>query len=60
MLKDDMLKGAEAAANYAGLTTRAIYHLAETGELPVIRKGRTLYFRKSEIEAAFRSTSVAV
>lgn len=55
MLSDDLIAGAPAAAAYVGLTARAIYHLTEQGHLPVIRKGKRLYFRKSELEAAFRS-----
>ena len=55
MLSHDLIAGANAAASYAGLTARAIYHLVEQGHLPVIRKGKRLYFRKSELEAAFRS-----
>ena len=55
MLSQDLIAGAIAAANYAGLSPRAIYHLVEQGHLPVIRKGKRLYFRKSELEAAFRS-----
>lgn len=55
MLRDDLLAGAKAAAEYTGETPRSIYHLTESGLLPVIRKGRKLYFRKSELEAAFRS-----
>lgn len=55
MLNVDLISGAAAAAAYCGLTPREIYHLAETGRLPVIRKGRKLFFKKSELEAAFRS-----
>lgn len=55
MLTTDLLSGAKAAAAYIGETPRAVYHMAERGMLPVIRKGRKLYFRKSELEAAFRS-----
>jgi hypothetical protein len=55
MLSQDLLTGAKAAADYIGETPRAVYHMAEKGLLPVIRKGRKLYFRKSELEAAFRS-----
>ncbi|MBV2146748.1 helix-turn-helix domain-containing protein [Sphingobium sp. AS12] len=58
MLSQDLIAGATAAATYAGLTPRAIYHLVEAGHLPVIRKGKRLYFRKSELEAAFRSDAV--
>ena len=55
MLSNDLLAGASAAAAFAGLTPRAIYHLVDQGHLPVIRKGKRLYFRRSELEAAFRS-----
>ena len=55
MLSNDLLSGAKAAAQELGLTERAIYHMVEAGHLPVIRKGKRLYFRKSELEAAFRS-----
>lgn len=55
MLSLDLIAGATAAASYVGLKPRAIYHLVEHGRLPVIRKGKRLYFRKSELEAAFRS-----
>ncbi len=57
MLSDDLLAGAVSAAKYSGLTPRAIYHLAEKGELPVIRKGRKMYFRKSELDETFRSSA---
>lgn len=59
MLKNDLLSGAKAAAEYIGETPRAIYHMAENGHLPVVRKGRRLFFRKSELEAAFRSQGAA-
>ena len=59
MLSDDLLPGANAAAQFVGVSPRAIYHMTEAGHLPVIRKGKRLYFRKSELEAAFRSEAVA-
>lgn len=55
MLSLDLIAGAGAAAAYSGLTARTIYHMVEAGQLPVIRKGKRLYFRKSELDAAFRS-----
>jgi hypothetical protein len=55
MLCNDLLTGANAAASFIGVAPRAVYHMVEVGQLPVIRKGRRLYFRKSDIEAAFRS-----
>lgn len=55
-LADDLLAGAAAAAAYCGLTQRVIYHLTETGALPVKRIGRRLYYRKSELDDVFRRT----
>ena len=59
MLRDDLLAGAKAAADFTGETVRAIYAMTDKGFLPCIRKGRKLYFRKSELEAAFRSDVAA-
>jgi excisionase family DNA binding protein len=56
MLTDDLLAGAKAAATFTGLSQRTIYHLTENGQLPYIRKGGRLYFRKSELEMAFSSS----
>ena len=50
----DLIEGAADAAAYTGLTRRQIYRLAEDGHLPLIRKGRQLFFRKSELDEAFR------
>ncbi|MCW1381967.1 helix-turn-helix domain-containing protein [Novosphingobium sp. KCTC 2891] len=52
----DLIDGAEAAAAFTGLSRRQIYRLVEHGHLPVIRKGRRLFFRKSEVERAFSAT----
>ena len=54
-LADDLLKGAEAAAEYLGINARTVYRMAETNEIPVIRKGGLLFFRKSELDASFLS-----
>jgi len=55
-LKDDLIKGAKAAGEYCGLPARTIYHMVEKGHLPAIKLGaRQLFFRKSELDAAFRS-----
>lgn len=56
-LADDLLAGANAAARFVGVGPRAIYHMTEAGHLPVIRKGRRLYFRKTELEKAFSSAA---
>jgi len=55
MLNEDLIKGATAAGAYCGLQARTIYHLVEIGQLPAIKKGKVLFFRKSELDAAFRS-----
>lgn len=51
----DLIRGAAAAAAFTGLPRPVIYRLAEQGHLPVTRKGRSLYFRKSELEKAFQA-----
>ncbi|PQM27664.1 helix-turn-helix domain-containing protein [Sphingopyxis lindanitolerans] len=55
MLSDDLIRGAADAAKYTGLPRHQIYQLVAKGELPAIRKGEKLFFRKSELDAAFRS-----
>jgi excisionase family DNA binding protein len=57
MLRNDLIKGAKAVEVETGglITQRQVYHMIENGRLPVIRKGRAMYFRRSELEAAFRS-----
>jgi excisionase family DNA binding protein len=52
-MNTDLIEGAAKAATFTGLSRRKIYRLAEQGHVPVIRKGRRLYFRKSELERAF-------
>ncbi|GAA0471431.1 hypothetical protein GCM10009096_10530 [Parasphingorhabdus litoris] len=55
MLNQDLLDGAQEAADYIGVHPRSVYNMANSGRLPVIRMGRRLFFRKSEIDAAFQS-----
>lgn len=59
MLSNDLIKGARGAATYTGLSERSIYHMTEKGLLPVIRKGRTLFYRKSDLDSAFTSEPIA-
>lgn len=60
MIKDDMIVGAKAAAEFCGLSTRLIYAMCDRGELPVIRSGkRRLLFRKSELERALTGNAEA-
>lgn len=55
----DLIAGAGGAAAYTGLSCRKIYRLAEEGHIPVVRKGRRLYFRKSELDRAFSTLGAA-
>ena len=57
MLGNDLIKGAKSVeVETRGLITqRQVYHMVENGRLPVIRKGRAMFFRRSELEEAFRS-----
>lgn len=57
MLADDLIRGAQAASEFLGgaISTQQVYKLTRSGGLPFIKKGRALYYRKSELEAAFRS-----
>lgn len=59
MISEDLIKGAKNAAEYLGpnINARTVYHLVEAQRLPVIRMGRSMYFRKSELDAAFRSAA---
>ena len=52
-LSEDLLDGAAAAAKFLGLSQRQVYRLTETNEIPVIRKGGKLFYRKSQLERAF-------
>ena len=58
-MNSDLLSGASSAASFLGLSRRQIYRMTELGELPCIRKGRRLYFRKSELERSFCSSTQA-
>ena len=51
----DLISGAAAAARFTGLTTRQIYHLVEKGQIPALRLGSRLYFRRFELDCALRS-----
>jgi excisionase family DNA binding protein len=53
MIANDLLNGADAASRYTGLSRRQIYHLVEKGHLRPVRMGRRMFFRKSDLEAAF-------
>lgn len=59
-LSEDLLDGAADAAEFVfgdRGKRRAIYRMTETGDLPVIRKGKRLFYRKSDLERAFQSAA---
>lgn len=55
----DLIAGADGAAHYTGLPRRTIYRLVEAKHIPVVRKGRRLYFRRSELDRAFSAQEAA-
>ncbi|MES2494333.1 MAG: helix-turn-helix domain-containing protein [Pseudomonadota bacterium] len=57
MLNLDLIVGANAAAAYTGLKPCQIYRMAKSGLIPTIRVGHRMLFRKSELDAFFRSAS---
>ena len=58
---EDLIRGAKGVEtdSQGRIKARQVYHMVEYGQLPVIRKGRSMYFRRSELEAAFRSEAAA-
>ncbi len=54
MLTDDLLNGA-AAAKFLNVPRAKVYKMVENQTIPFIRKGRSIFFRKSELEQSFRS-----
>lgn len=56
MLNNDLIVGAADAAKFMGVTPRAVFHMCENGNLPHVKRGRRLFFRKSELDAYFRSS----
>ena len=59
MLSDDLLEGAAQIGRYIGKTERATFHLIYNQQIPVIRKGRRIFARKSELERAFSTDAAA-
>lgn len=52
-LSEDLLVGADQAAEFTGLSKRIIYHLVEKDEIPFRRVGGRLYFRKTALDISF-------
>lgn len=57
MLSDDLLEGAAAIGRYIGKSERATFHMIYQGQLPIIRKGRRIFARKSQLDRAFTSAA---
>lgn len=47
----DFLDGADAIAEFMGVSPRRVYYLAETGQIPVAKIGNRLTGRKSRLTA---------
>ena len=58
-LADDLLEGADAAAEYTGFKVRSIYHMVRAKQIPHFYKGAKLCFRKSELDRRFSGEPVA-
>ena len=56
-LKDDLLTGADAIADYLGWKPRKVRHADAMKHLPIGRCGAQLIARKSELDAALRAVS---
>jgi len=58
-LTGDFLYGVPAIAAFTGLRERAVYHLAETGKLPLFKIGELKWCgRKSTLRKHFESLEV--
>lgn len=53
----DLLTGADEIAAYIGWPARRVYRAVEKNLIPYFKKGSLILARKSEIDAAFRSSA---
>lgn len=58
-LRDDLLTGAKAIADYLGWPERRVYHFASKKYLPIGSVGGLLTARKSELDRALSVTEAA-
>jgi hypothetical protein len=58
-LRDDLLTGAPAIADYVGWSVPRIYYSARRGLLPIKSVGGTLISRKSELNCALSGSPAA-
>ncbi|MBN8844303.1 MAG: helix-turn-helix domain-containing protein [Sphingomonadales bacterium] len=56
-LKEDLLSGVQSIADYIGEDKQVAQRLITKGEIPAFKKGRKVFARKSEIDAAFRNAA---
>lgn len=50
-IADDILKGADAIAEFIGEDRRAVYHAVKKGTIPIFRIGENIRARKSTLLA---------
>ena len=56
-LKEDLLSGVQSIADYIGEDKQVAQRLIAKGDIPAFKKGRKVFARKSEIDAAFRNAA---
>jgi hypothetical protein len=56
-LHEDLLTGAAEIAAFSGEPVRKIYYWAKHPDFPVFTIGRTIYARRSELNARFSSAA---
>ncbi|WP_088473432.1 helix-turn-helix domain-containing protein [Sphingopyxis witflariensis] len=54
-LKDDLLSGVKEISDFVGEDQQVTGRLIRQGLLPAFKRGRKIFARRSEINAAFRS-----
>lgn len=54
-LHKDLLTGAEEISTYTGAPIRKVYYWSKHPDFPVFAIGRTIYARRSELDARFSS-----
>ena len=50
MIEDKRLMDVKELAKYLGLVEQTVYRMVSRGEIPAVRLGRTIRFRKSTID----------
>jgi len=58
-LREDLLTGAKAIADYIGWPERRVYYAADRKHLPIGHSGNLLIARKSELDRALSPSSTA-